>query len=52
MQKHAIGQLCAGECAKTIDGISYTCPKCGVHYCYTCSYYARWKCIKCGTQLT
>jgi len=24
MQKYAIGQPCAGECAKTIDGISYT----------------------------
>jgi hypothetical protein len=47
----AIGELCAGECAKTIDGIFYTCPKCHLHYCFTCSYYTRWKCPKCGERL-
>jgi predicted RNA-binding Zn-ribbon protein involved in translation (DUF1610 family) len=54
MREHhfVIGEPCAAECHKTIDGICYTCPKCGSHYCYTCSYYTRWKCPKCGERLT
>lgn len=51
MQKFAIGKPCAGECHKTINGISYVCPKCEVHYCFACSYYTRWKCAKCGEKL-
>lgn len=51
MKQHdSFGQPCQ-ECEQTINGVGYTCVKCGVHYCYTCSYYARWKCPKCGQQL-
>ena len=52
MGEFAIGEICAGECAKVINGICYTCPKCEEHYCFTCAYYLGWKCPKCKEKLT